>query len=266
MNYLIALELVNFAPLIQFIAGVYLVCLYQDVFEKLPVTGRIEKLIKQTDGFKNRYVINSINSLGPELSSLWQNELKKIKRIFIVSTSFCIFLLGYIGCHHYNDKYDLDFNFGLIIVGGVVLVYTVWCFFSKKQNRLFLPFFWIVAYLLLFHLSRHIACTEIPTNFVTILLVKIVLVLGFIVLGVKSWEYHRKLGKFENVLSMIEKDVKIILDLNTVNKLAEASEFARNSILEELGPDKPNYDIAMTTYLRKMSEEIESIIKKKLKL
>jgi hypothetical protein len=263
------LELINFAPLIQFVAGVYLVCLYQDVFEKLPVSRRIETLIKQSDVFFKQYDPGStINGFGLEVSSLWQNELKKIKRIFIVSASFCIFLLGYLGCHDYNDKYDLDFNFGLIVAGGVVGIYTVLCFFSKRQNSFFLPFFWIVAYLLLFHLSRHIAWAEIPTNFVTILLVKIVLVLGFVVLGVKSWEYYRKLSRLENILSAMTRDIKIISDVKfgIVNKLAGASEFARNSILEELGSDKPNYDIAMTTYLRKMSKEIESVIKKKLKL
>jgi hypothetical protein len=273
-NPIVALELINFAPLIQFVAGVYLVCLYQDVFDKLPVTGRIEKLIKQTYDFKNQYFFGgSIHNLGLELSSLWQDELKKIRRIFIVSASFCIFLLGYIGCHHYNDNYKLDFNLGLIVVGGVVFIYTVWCFFSRKQNKFFLPFFWIAAYLLLFHFSRLIVSGlsffipisgEISTNLMTVFMVKIVMVLGFIVLGIKSFEYHRKLRNFETVFSTMTKDIKIILDFKVakINKLREASDHAKNLMLEEIGSQSPNYDAAIDIYVQEKSK----IVKKRLKL
>ncbi len=273
----IELELIHFAPLIQFLAAIYLACLYDDILKKIPVGEHINQFNAQIDGFllKHQGNIsenNPLRSSGSSLSVNWQKtELQKIKRIFIMSASFCIFLLCYIGCHHYNIRYDLVFNNGIVVVGIIVLVYIILCFFSNRQKNFLNPFFWIVSYLILFHFSRGIELwlspKIMPTTFVVAFSIKVVALFGFLTMGIKTYQYHRKVKKCKRNLSTLDDDLKIIIDLRLGrdNRLDQASASAKAAITSNLSGDSQptNYDNAIRNLIEDESKKIQSIIEQK---
>lgn len=128
--------IVNFAPIIQFMAGVYLLLLYERFFRRNPLNKqnrRIERvlsdlLLKYQGFFSAEQNQNGQKCLEFKLA-WWRHVLGALKTISLISLVHCILLLLSIG-------YMSENVIGLVYVNAMIILYilVIWmtCHYDNK--------------------------------------------------------------------------------------------------------------------------------------
>lgn len=135
-------ELTSFAPFVQFVAGIYLVFLYDQIFKNNPLAKQIESindllqdLVNENQGFLSEEDIDKVEEFKAKRGIKWDNQFFSLKKISFVSFLFCLSLLCYIGL----EKWMLSNNWeqSLIVPSLILLLYNSLIFFVPgKRNKL----------------------------------------------------------------------------------------------------------------------------------
>lgn len=155
-------ELTNFAPFVQFVAGIYLVFLYDEVFKCNPLKAQVNsldqllhELVNENQGFLSEEEAARTVEFKAKRDSRWEDRYYSLKRISFSSFLFSLFLLFYIGV----EKWMLgnDWEQSLIMPSIVLILYNSILFFvpgkdSFFKNDRFAGFLFIslLAYVILF--------------------------------------------------------------------------------------------------------------------
>lgn len=134
------ISLAPYGPLIQLLAGIYLLFLYERFFRKNPLTLQQTGIKEALNNFINQYqgnlspdqVKNAQNFIySREIK--WKNFSTTIKRIYLLSFLFCVFLLIYVGTE--NIEEISKYHYALQAMDGGVLLYsiTLWLLYQKKH-------------------------------------------------------------------------------------------------------------------------------------
>lgn len=154
------LLLSHFSPLIQLLAGIYLLFCYERIFDNNPLHSKLDEAKSRLSQFKQQYqlyVTDNIELTGlfTKAEKRWDNNLSALKRIYSILFFYCIFILFYAGFDTLNVANKQNFHHGLQAGSVLVFLYviTLWAtaqysIWIKRKRFLILT---IVCFLLLFH-------------------------------------------------------------------------------------------------------------------
>lgn len=159
------LLLAPYSPLIQLLAGIYLLFLYESFFLKNPLTQQQTEINSSLIKFTNQYQGNLTKGQTKTAikrivshNERWNNFSTTIKRIYLLSFLFCVFLLIYVGSESI-EKYR-SYHYALQIMDSGVLIYSIflwslyqWKHVLKKFVSVIIIFFFLVF---LFHHFEYI--------------------------------------------------------------------------------------------------------------
>lgn len=133
MNDLI-FDLTSFAPFVQFVSGIYLVFLYDQIFKNNPLSTQIESisclfqnLVNENQGCLSQEDLDHVQEFKENRENRWANQFHSLKKISFVSFLFSMSLLFYIGL----EKWMLTncWEQSLIVPSIVILLYNAFIFF-----------------------------------------------------------------------------------------------------------------------------------------
>jgi len=264
------LELVNFAPLIQFLAGVYLLFLYERFFREFPLLTHLNSIQKEVNEFALQYQgyfdVSSNSKINtPFFGKYWDNDWGLLRRIITMSFFFCVFILCYIGFENYDYENLLDFHYSILVVSTFVFIYILLCFLIGKQKKFLHPFFWMLFMLFSFYFSRPINHYLVSNGLIlfnmsitcTTIYILITTIFGFIVIGFKSYTYYCKNKLCNNKTKALSNDVNVMLSANMMANNHISSK-ATKALLDQRNGNTINIDAAIN-YL--VATEIETISK-----
>lgn len=135
-------DLTSFAPFVQFVSGIYLVFLYDQIFKNNPLAKQIESinsllqdLVNENQGFLSQKDIDKVEEFKAKRDTKWENQFFSLKKISFVSFLFSMSLLFYIGI----EKWMLTNHWeqALIVPSLVLLFYNLLIFsVPGKKNML----------------------------------------------------------------------------------------------------------------------------------
>ncbi len=280
------LELLDFAPLIQFLAGVYLLFLYEKFFRTNPLLSHLNGLQSTIKNFELQYQSYYVNenifsSLQNSFNKFWPNEWVVLRRVYIFSFSFCVFVLFYIGCEKYNKSCNLEFEYSLLLVDVVALLYIILCFYFSKKKTFLRPFFWIITILIIFHFARktnqylvshQIVLFDSITRTKITIITLISVIMGFGVTGIKSYVYYCSIKLCDKKILTLSENIRIIInaqmgvsqELNILSLDAETKDILLKELFKN-NNDSTNvvFDTSIKAIINNKSTLIMGIINSK---
>lgn len=222
------LTFVGFAPLIQFVGGVYLLLLYDKVLNENPLKSTIAKIKTRHEDFcNNKYQtylkdteLVDTEAMPNELTSQWDNDIRiRLKRLNIVFLSYCILVLCFIGFEFYDTVKGLSYANKFIACNSILLIYFITTLSGAKWKCLN-PFYWIILLLVVFHsangINNILLCCHLPfslniSNTVVVWTTIISILLGLLFIFINWGVMALKLFLFNKMSDVLNDEIQIFL-------------------------------------------------------
>ncbi len=223
-----ALRFMDFTPLIQFVGGVYLLLLYDKVFDQNPLNQPVTVLKRQFENLKQQYqafigdhdTYADINTL---FTASWDKDIKvRFRRLNVVMLSFCVIILLFVGFESY-DIQNNNFNYlsRVMACSAIATLYFVATLFGAR--RYFMrPYLWVLALLISFHFAPTVAnaawqsedIANCLNNKYAVVCTIISLLLGFVFIAINWLLMSFRLVAVRQVLERLSGEInKLTLSL-----------------------------------------------------
>lgn len=152
----------GFSSLIQFVAGIYLVFMYDKIFKTNPLYSQLESLKRFLKGLVNDYQLymtkehyDKVSTFQIKRDAKWERHFISLKKMSFISFLFCLLVLFYVGLEPLFLKNNWEQS--LIMPSITVLIYQIIIFYFPKESRAIisnrfvgLMFLFLVIYIISF--------------------------------------------------------------------------------------------------------------------
>jgi hypothetical protein len=232
----------NLTPIIQFMAGVYLLFFYEKFFKENalfaqlePLKEKIKNLPLKYQGFKNHEIL----AVSELLQDGWDKKWASLVRVFVISFSYCIFLLICIGCEGYL-KSGTSLVENVLAVAFFVIAYIICCLFFVKRYLFLRPLIWIVICFFAFWFASSInfvldkiLCIDIKDSLISIFLFLTALS-GAIVGIFKVSCYYCKIKICDNKIDELSLTIKHLLEYQLLKDIKQLTNEEKKHVTEIL--------------------------------
>lgn len=248
------LSFMNFAPLIQFIGGVYLLLMYDKVLNQNPLNHTVLNLSQELSDFHHMINIEAYNvsfKADDFFTEKWNKDISiRFRRLNILMLSYCIMLLAFIGFESYDVLTHYNaYIYRIATCNTIVLLYFILSICGVK-NRIMVPWIWISLLLVAFHTSPFfnnfitIYCNVVIFNIScnqVILFTLVTTVLGFVFIAINWIFMNYRLSITRAIIETLSNEVKaltyhsLIGDEDILNKLREST---KDKLVNNMPKDK----------------------------
>ena len=238
----------DFSSFIQFLAGIYLVFLYDKVLKSNPlqtqvesITNLLSSLVNDNQAYFNQENEERVKEFDEKRKKKWDLQFYSLKRISFLSFLFCMCMLFYVGIEDWMLSKHMEQS--LIFPSLVILIYELYLFFTtdflhwtKTCRFAGLLFIILFLYVVIYILFFYDCCIFSPWSATSIyLLVMSTMMFGGIAYGlnlvyrfIKFFKIQRdikNLARKINTLFEVRFRIKDVSDIGskTTNRLLKKS-------------------------------------------
>lgn len=195
----------DFSPLIQVLAGIFLLLLYDKFITRNPFYRHLSIVLHAISeilvlsGFNSNYGTQLIKTLKEFWKCMYYGILQ---RIYFSNLLYCLFLLAYAGRQEIEGRYAVSF-LGLYLSWCYLIGFTLWCVFFKNKKRGFLAYFVTTLAYLLFFLLSYIPVSDIFSSRITAIISILLISTGLfatIICGIVCYQTYQRCYKKSRTL------------------------------------------------------------------
>ena len=148
------LSIAPYAPLIQLLAGFYLLSFYESFFLNNPLTQQYGDIVKPIYTLANQYQgvipaaqLDKINNSKALSDDEWKRYSVSIKKAYLLSFLLCIFMLIYAGSEHVSTDKNSHYALQVVNIGIFIYSFAIWTL--RKYDSFIKKYLVIIAYFIL---------------------------------------------------------------------------------------------------------------------